>query len=268
MAERQTSPGPELLVSAEADPAVTLLCVAGRLSIASAPVLRTAVRDAITGCPEVVLIDISAVEVVDDSTLIALPMFARQGAAVGTAVMVLRPPAALLQLLEGLAMSHQVRIVGSRAEALADVARQFRRAERSLTPVPGATAQARRLLAACCARWRLGHLNDVAALIVTELVANAIRHARTGMTLSVTLQRHHMRIAVRDGSPALPRLAMAEDALEAGRGLLIVEGLAAAWGYADAPGGKVVWATLRAEAGHATQPASGAATSSFGYREE
>jgi len=50
-------------------------------------------------------------------------------------------------------------------------------------------------------------------------------------------------VAVRDESP-LPLERSAEDE-EPGRGLLIVEGLAAAWGCVHSAGGKVVWATLR-----------------------
>jgi anti-anti-sigma regulatory factor len=244
-------PGESLLVTYEGDPSVVELRATGTLSIATAPVLRKAVLKALTDQPDVVLIDVGGVEVVDDITLTAFPMFVRHGVAVGTAVLLLHPPAVLTAQLDGLAVSRHLMIFDSRAEALADLARRPgpQRVELFLAPVPASTAQARELLAAFCARWRLEHLQDTAALIVTELVANGIEHARTQMMLSVTVRRQHLHISVRDHSLALPRRYLADDIRDSGRGLLIVEGLTAAWGCTEISGGKVVWATLRLAGG-------------------
>jgi anti-sigma regulatory factor (Ser/Thr protein kinase) len=82
-------------------------------------------------------------------------------------------------------------------------------------------------------------------MIVTELVANGIEHAGTPMRLSVAHRSRHLHLALRDESPLPVRSGDGADDRESGRGLLIVEGLAAAWGCVYTPGGKVVWATLR-----------------------
>jgi hypothetical protein len=61
----------------------------------------------------------------------------------------------------------------------------------------------------------------------------------------VALRQHHLHRAVLDGCPLPPRMITAASDAAPGRGLLIVEGVAAAWGLLDTAGGKVVWATLR-----------------------
>jgi hypothetical protein len=82
-------------------------------------------------------------------------------------------------------------------------------------------------------------------MIVTELVANGIEHAGTPMRLSIARRTWHLHLALRDESPLPLRRIDGDDDRDAGRGLLIVEGTASAWGCVHTPGGKVVWATLR-----------------------
>jgi len=86
---------------------------------------------------------------------------------------------------------------------------------------------------------------DDAALVLSELVGNAVRHAE-GDTLRVRLRRTAdvLRIAVQDGSAALPapRQASLED--ESGRGMLIIEALSRRWGCEPLPDGKIVWAEV------------------------
>jgi anti-sigma regulatory factor (Ser/Thr protein kinase) len=97
-------------------------------------------------------------------------------------------------------------------------------------------------------------VTDRAQIVTTELVANALRHAGTRMELTVTLRQRCLHLSVRDGNGSAPRLREAgceiEDEAESeiaagGRGLRIVEALAAGWGSTPTRNGKVVWATLR-----------------------
>ncbi len=89
-----------------------------------------------------------------------------------------------------------------------------------------------------------------AALLVSELVTNAIVHTGSDVCLRVT--GHPVtRVEVEDRSPALPEppsqdgSPMGIDALEpGGLGLAIVEGLASRWGAEHTPDGKVVWFEL------------------------
>lgn len=84
---------------------------------------------------------------------------------------------------------------------------------------------------------------DTATLLVSEVVTNAILHARTTVTLTVEVADGVVRIAVRDGSPVQPRVHSFSATSATGRGLRLLDRLSKRWGvYADpATGGKVVW---------------------------
>ena len=84
---------------------------------------------------------------------------------------------------------------------------------------------------------------DTATLLVSEVVTNAILHARTSVRLTIEVADDVVRIAVRDGSPVQPRIHSFSATSATGRGLRLLDRLAKRWGvYADpATGGKVVW---------------------------
>ncbi|MFE4830257.1 ATP-binding protein [Streptomyces sp. NPDC056672] len=99
------------------------------------------------------------------------------------------------------------------------------------------------------ADWGLSELEDSAVLIVSELVSNAGLHAR--VTPEQVVETRYLRsagglrIEVRDGSSERPRPRAVDPEASDGRGLLLVEALADAWGVAERAGpGKVVWAEL------------------------
>ncbi|MET7684030.1 ATP-binding protein [Streptomyces sp. NPDC005423] len=90
--------------------------------------------------------------------------------------------------------------------------------------------------------------HDTAVLVVAELAANAVLHGRVpgrdfALLLSHEESRGVVRIEVTDTHPAQPaRLAPGPDE-DGGRGLLLVDALAADWGVRDRLGpGKTVWA--------------------------
>ncbi|MFF2330142.1 MULTISPECIES: ATP-binding protein [unclassified Streptomyces] len=99
-------------------------------------------------------------------------------------------------------------------------------------------------------------LVDDARLCVTEVVTNAHRHTRTPLIrVRVTVQRKHVTVAVADDDHwSLPSPAKADGGhqRECGRGLLLVEQLAFAWGSAVIGGcfpyRKTVWFTLAGRA--------------------
>lgn len=87
------------------------------------------------------------------------------------------------------------------------------------------------------------HIEDV-ALVVSELVTNAVVHGDGEITLHVTVAHDAVRVEVEDREPELPdRLPAALDA-ESGRGLLMVSRIARDWGVRPAGAGKVVWAEM------------------------
>ncbi|QHF96210.1 MULTISPECIES: ATP-binding protein [Streptomyces] len=111
---------------------------------------------------------------------------------------------------------------------------------------PESAAVARRLVRAACAAWGLERMGEDGAVIVSELVTNAVQHAR-GESVRVMVQhagRGTVRVAVADLSRARPVEREAGHGDEDGRGLLMVMGLAADWGTDERRWGKIVWADL------------------------
>jgi hypothetical protein len=123
--------------------------------------------------------------------------------------------------------------------------------QQRLPPEPPSARQARLMVADACRAWHMGHLQYPAQLVISELAANAIQHARTDLLVTVSRRGIGLYLAVRDGNPVLPRLRPSAVAGEppagGGRGLRIVQHAAAAWGALPTHDhtGKVVWATLR-----------------------
>jgi len=87
-------------------------------------------------------------------------------------------------------------------------------------------------------------LAQCAAIVVTELASNAVVHACSGFTLTVSRSATAVRIAVRDDSPLVPRDDGRPFEIQAGHGLSVVAQLARAWNVEGLPDGKVVWAEL------------------------
>lgn len=108
--------------------------------------------------------------------------------------------------------------------------------------------RARRFAMAAMEAWGLGDLADDAALTVAELTANAVIHARSGFTITLTAGKGTVLISVRDDAPlpadgsgrVLPAVPL--------HGLGAVAALASRWGAEPAEpaaSGKIVWAELR-----------------------
>jgi anti-sigma regulatory factor (Ser/Thr protein kinase) len=119
-----------------------------------------------------------------------------------------------------------------------------------LSPRPDSVRAARDLVAQACAAWELPHLLGDAVLITSELAANAVEHAATEYTVTLSRGDQLLHVTVHDELARFPRPRLAagdqDDPLaERGRGLPLVHGLAAAWGAMPAYGGQVVWATVR-----------------------
>jgi anti-sigma regulatory factor (Ser/Thr protein kinase) len=105
-------------------------------------------------------------------------------------------------------------------------------------------ARARKLTAEMVAELHLEPLGDELALIVSELVTNAVRHAEPPVRLEIQADDDRITVAVADGSPGRPVPRQAADDAEGGRGLPMIDLLAAETGVRPSPPGKTVWAAL------------------------
>lgn len=87
---------------------------------------------------------------------------------------------------------------------------------------------------------------DTVVLLVSELVANVVLHARTPCELSYTSADGRLRVEARDGSNAMPDHASSVDVLAmSGRGLMLIDTLSSSHGAEALPGGgKLVWFEL------------------------
>lgn len=80
-----------------------------------------------------------------------------------------------------------------------------------------------------------------AELLVSELVSNAMRHARTEATLVLDHHPGYVRAEVIDYGPGTPRRLNPEPLAESGRGLAFVANLSDRWGVEQGAGWKSVW---------------------------
>ena len=106
---------------------------------------------------------------------------------------------------------------------------------------------ARRFVAGTLAGWNLDQLKEAACLLTSELVANAVNHVGNVYRLVIERKLSELQIQVIDRSPILPRLSPPTIDSDAGRGLLLVDALAADWGTHPVGDGKSVWFSLDIE---------------------
>lgn len=93
--------------------------------------------------------------------------------------------------------------------------------------------------------WRLGDWEEPAALIASELVTNAVRHAGTELTVRLRKAASEVTIEVADGvADREPHVGSPDPRVAGGVGLVIVGRLAEAWGVEKHRDGKCVWARL------------------------
>jgi anti-sigma regulatory factor (Ser/Thr protein kinase) len=116
-----------------------------------------------------------------------------------------------------------------------------------LQPQPTAAGEARRFVRSTAKSLNPDQLDDVLVL-TSELVTNAVLHARTPFELGVTLTDDAVLVCVGDGIVTAPELQESGEGQENGRGIMLVRALADDWGIlpSETRQGKVVWFLVRA----------------------
>jgi anti-sigma regulatory factor (Ser/Thr protein kinase) len=108
-----------------------------------------------------------------------------------------------------------------------------------------AITEVRRALRELLRHWGSPAVADVAELLTSELVTNALVHTGDGAVVTATVGTNRLRVEVRDFMSALPRLhTPGADEGTHGRGLVLVQSLSDSWGVQTLGMGKVVWFEL------------------------
>jgi hypothetical protein len=124
-------------------------------------------------------------------------------------------------------------------------------ATRTLGPDTGSVRTARDFTVVTLQRWGIAERSQDIAIVVSELLTNAMRHAVPGsgdsrprrpIRLGLLQPGSCVLCAVADPSRAAPVLQARGSFAETGRGLQIIRALSDQWGFAPSDPGKVVWA--------------------------
>jgi anti-sigma regulatory factor (Ser/Thr protein kinase) len=122
--------------------------------------------------------------------------------------------------------------------------RQMPTAEAAFPAEPHSARVARRFVAGALDQWSATEYEVTAALLLSELVTNAVLHARTDVTVRVALDEQMLRLEVADGSHRLPFRRHYSVQATTGRGLALVDSLSRRWGVEAHTDGKTIWCEL------------------------
>ena len=210
-----------------------VLTLTGRLDLAAVPELQRAILKQLAEHPPAIICDLGQVEAIDPLcagvfTSIRHPALGWPGTALvlsGT-----RPVVADILVRQGVA--RRLAMYPSLDQALANAPRPTAAAAGAADPGSGAHRGrgGRAFVGEVCGRWELQELAEPAALVASELVTNAVVHARTALELRVELRGSRLHVAVKDQDPNLGPVQAAKDGTDRGLGLAIVDRIAATWG--------------------------------------
>jgi hypothetical protein len=221
--------------------------LSGTLSMPETARVRVHLLKCLAEQPSALLVDLADLAVTNVLAASVFTAVMRQAALwPGTPVLFCAPPPGTAALLASAARRRLpvYRSLDAARRHLYDKARILPPIAEDLLPISGAARHSRNVATDACLGWDLPHLVAPASLICSELVSNGVDHAGTMMTLTLSLGRTCLFIALRDGSPAEPVLTAVTPAAERGRGLTLVDTTAHSWGFLPANDGKVVWASL------------------------
>ena len=122
----------------------------------------------------------------------------------------------------------------------------------SLDPLAASASAARRFVEGALGRWGATEILEDVQLLASELVTNAVLHARTTIELVLTQGHDAVRLEVHDRRVSLEPVTP----VERGHGLQLIEGLAQQWGIVHGGTGKIVWLEIPCPA---TEPPKSAA---------
>jgi anti-anti-sigma factor len=249
---KRSSMNDEFSVEVEHLSPVALVLPRGVLNALTAPDLHAALLECLAGQPNGVIVDASELSVLDDVGLTVLSSAARQSERwPGARFAVVAPTNEVAAGLARMGVDRYMLVCADRDAALIELSRRPAPpwSRHRISPGRDAPGIARAAVQAFLAKQDIRD-GDAAQLVASELVTNAVVHAGTLIELTLRLTPPFLHIAVRDSGAGQVRMkAIVDESAENGRGLLLVDALAAAWGSIVPKSGKIVWAKVRVSAG-------------------
>jgi anti-anti-sigma regulatory factor/anti-sigma regulatory factor (Ser/Thr protein kinase) len=240
-------------VSAESLDSIVLVTVNGVLTAETAPLLRRTLMKCLVQGPAAVIVELGALRVDRRSSLAVFPAALHAHDQPGTELILCGASAELAAQMDGRILGDipSYTTYANARTAVTDTRLAPHRMTIRLAATPTAARSARVMITQACRSWQVEHLTEAATLVITELVANAVQHARTDLHVTAALRGEHLRLSVRDHSPqttlpAAKDIATSNRLAPRGRGLRLVDFYSTAWGWHTGDGTKTVWATLQA----------------------
>jgi hypothetical protein len=235
-------------VTADAGTAVVEMSVHGSWSDHLGEQVTSALRLCLAGPPTSVIVDLHGL---DDPYGVSMPFWtaAGQDAAPVRVALCLPASSALDRRLRHCAAPPLMYpTMPETRMVIAGLDAGTRRMQARLQPHPASVRAARNLVVEACRAWRLPQ-TEAARLVVSELTANAVEHARTDLVVTASTDGTRLHLAVRDQATRYPQIGELPPAgppatATRGRGLRLVHATTTGWGAMPARGGKVVWATV------------------------
>ncbi|HET9257181.1 MAG TPA: ATP-binding protein [Pseudonocardiaceae bacterium] len=228
-----------------------VLWLSGRLSPQTSPTIHEATVKCLlgTGC---VMIDVSRLRTPQAAFLSVFPAALTAAGGWPSARLVLFGASTdLRSMLVSSRITATVPLAADLASAMAMLEQrpsELRR-QRDLSPHDTAPSAARLFVREACELWLVSPaVREVAELVSSELVSNAVEHAHSSSELTLTVTASALRVSVRDFRPGpIPRTRPIDIDSFRGRGLHLVAALAQTWGVEPHSDGKTIWASLPLE---------------------
>jgi anti-sigma regulatory factor (Ser/Thr protein kinase) len=126
----------------------------------------------------------------------------------------------------------------------------------TLVATPVSAPRARAFVCRHLIEHGVAYLADPVRLVVSELATNAIVHAPSSFTVTLSCIDRTVRLVVRDDSPVRPESSMRRTDLS-GRGRTLVQLVSSDWGIdSDEPGSHTVWASFDLRPTSSAEPSS------------
>jgi anti-sigma regulatory factor (Ser/Thr protein kinase)/anti-anti-sigma regulatory factor len=238
----------ELVIRVHDEVDHAVLRMRGRLSLRTMPRIRDAMVKRLQGTGRV-LIDLSNVRASQSAMVTVFATASDLAGGWPSARLVLfGADPALRLMLNSARVPETVPVAADllAARALLEQRPAQVRRHRDLPMHQAAAAAARAFVRETCLVWSVPDVvEDRAELVCSELVTNAVMHARSSTRVTLTCGKSALRVSVRDYCPGpVPRPRPIDLEALSGRGLHLVALFADNWDVHQHPDGKTIWANL------------------------